>query len=253
MNNPGSDLPKRPVRDPRDLTIELLADLHAGVLDDAEARLWWPVVSADPRASAVLHALDAAVTDAAQLRTGRAEAPSVPMPAHVATRLADALAAAEPPVARPTRSRREVHRAAAHPHRRPGWPLLPGALAVAAALVVVFVLPSQFLAPRTVEGSAQAQPLQVVDGQLGTAVVASLGARDLGPLQDPAVLAGCLRANGVAPSAPLLGASEVVLGGRAGVLLLLPAASPGVITAVVVGPGCSAGDAALLTRQQIGR
>ncbi|MDQ3154732.1 MAG: hypothetical protein M3R63_24395, partial [Actinomycetota bacterium] len=45
------------------LPVELLADLHAGVLDDEHAAAVRRLVAADPHAQAVLAALDATVAD----------------------------------------------------------------------------------------------------------------------------------------------------------------------------------------------
>src|SRR5438445_13335894 len=70
-------------------SVDVLADLHAGVLDDARATELWPIVNADPEARAILDALDATQADLAAL----ADAPAPPMPAEFAARLDAALAA----------------------------------------------------------------------------------------------------------------------------------------------------------------
>src|SRR3954466_15655922 len=70
-------------------SVDVLADLHAGVLDDTEAAELWPLVNADPEARAILDALDATQADLASL----ADAPAPPMPAEFAARLDAALAA----------------------------------------------------------------------------------------------------------------------------------------------------------------
>ncbi|NBH03925.1 hypothetical protein GTY80_11810, partial [Amycolatopsis sp. SID8362] len=46
-------------------SVDVLADLHAGVLDDAQAAELWPLVHADPEAQAILDALDATQADLA--------------------------------------------------------------------------------------------------------------------------------------------------------------------------------------------
>ncbi|MGH3467716.1 MAG: hypothetical protein ACRDQF_08315, partial [Thermocrispum sp.] len=70
-------------------SVDLLADLHGGALDEAQAAQLWPLVQADPEAMAVLSALDATTSDLATL----AGAPAPPMPVDVAARLDAALAA----------------------------------------------------------------------------------------------------------------------------------------------------------------
>src|SRR3954462_251574 len=81
-------------------SVDVLADLHAGVLDDARAAqlgaraapgaaACWPLVDADPEARAILDPLDATQADLASL----ADAPAPPMPAEFAARLDAALAA----------------------------------------------------------------------------------------------------------------------------------------------------------------
>ncbi|HEX9334245.1 MAG TPA: hypothetical protein VF892_00105, partial [Pseudonocardiaceae bacterium] len=63
--------------------VDVLADLHAGALDDAVARELWPRVRQDPAAVAVLDALDATRAEL----SGLAASPSIPMPARFAARL----------------------------------------------------------------------------------------------------------------------------------------------------------------------
>src|SRR5690242_3300296 len=70
-------------------SVDVLADLHAGALDETRAAELWPLVNADPEARAILDALDATQADLASL----ADAPAPPMPAPFAARLEAALAA----------------------------------------------------------------------------------------------------------------------------------------------------------------
>ena len=242
-------------------TVDVLAELHAGALEPGPAGELGRRVLTDPGAQAVLRALDATVADLAVLRS---EPVAVRLPADVAARLDAALAAAGPPATRPGP-------ATAPPPPAPPAPPAPvldlaaarrarvgrrgrlgaGVLAAAAAVAAVVVLGGLPGAGAT-SGTATAQPVDLGNGALGRTVLASLGTSDLGPLRDPAVLAGCLTANGVRPGAPVLGSTQVVLRGQPGTLLLLAAGKVGVFTALVVGPGCSAGDPALLVAQQIG-
>jgi len=251
--------------------LDLLADLHAGVPDDAAGHSLRHLMAADPAAAAVFRALEATVADLAALGTAPV---GVSVPATVAARIDAALATLTPitsagtavgvslpPAVPDLGTARRAMRARAGARRRgragsgrAGGGPLAWAAAVAAVVLVGGVV-SGVVGGRTdtVQGRAQAQPVDLGDGQLGTAVLASLGATDLGPLQDRAVLAGCLSANGVTAGTPLLGSAEVLLRGRPGVLLLLSSGTAGIITALVVGPTCSADDPALITQKAIGR
>lgn len=266
------------------LTLDLLADLHAGVLDPAtEARLW-PLARADRDAAAVLAALDATEVDlrglGAAADTGPAPTPSVTVPDAVAARLDAALAALGPPprAAAPTPLRAA---APANPFPPGAAPQAPGATAphaplgdlaaararrsrrwvpavsVAAAAVVVAAVGVGSLVGTggsAVEGSPQAAAPTAEDlgPTLGPQAFAALGRTDYGPLTDAATREACLAANGVPAGTTVLGASEVVLDGTPGVLFLLPGAVPPGLVALVVGPTCSATDPATVDRQDIG-
>lgn len=232
----------------------MLAELHAGALTpEAAAQVR---AGLDPAALAVLAALDTTVAELAVLG---AEPVAVPLPPEVSARLDAAVAGLRPPTAVPVPPDRAprphpvtdlatARRARAGRRRAVG----AGALAAAAAAVAVVVLGGLAGGPATTSGTAVAAPLDLGDGALGATVLASLGTTDLGPLRDPTVLAGCLAANGVPAGAPVLGSSQVLLRGEPGTLLLLPTGTAGAFTALVVGPACSAGEPALLVRQQIG-
>src|SRR3569833_3390178 len=119
-------------------SVDVLADLHAGVLDDAQAAELWALVTADPEAREILAALDATQAELASL----ADAPAPPMPAEFAARL-DAALAAEAAARFPERTQpsapqdaQVVDLAAARRRRnkRLGW--AAGVLTAAAAAVV---------------------------------------------------------------------------------------------------------------------
>jgi hypothetical protein len=79
------------------------------------------------------------------------------------------------------------------------------------------------------------EPLSLTRGQL---LAAPPTGRDLGPLAAPAALSGCLARFGSTPQP--VAARQVVLDGRAGILLVLPTEMPGRLRLLVVDPRCSA-------------
>ncbi len=245
----------------------LLAALHAGALDDALAAALWPRVRSDQDATSVIDALDTTVR---QLST--APAPAVPIPAHVAARIDASLAAVAslPPAG--TVGDLAVgdlavgDLAAARVRRRRRGRYVGAGLVAAAAAVAAVVSLNVALGPSDVAGTPQAgppaavpsaplatpAPLDLGSGTVGPRALAVLGKQDLGPLSDKSVLAGCLRANGFPSSATVVGASEVLLDGRRGILLLLPSGRVAVFTALVVGPECSANNPATRSQVEIG-
>jgi hypothetical protein len=212
--------PERP-----SLPADLLADLHAGLIDPARAAEVRAAADRDPAARAVLDALD---TTRGEL--GALDDP--PVPAEYAARWDAALAAEAPPGREPAARRRRVR------------PALVAAAALAAAVVAGVVL-----TPR----EPPAMSLEGVD--LVSAGLDVRGDFDVGDLADPARRAGCLRAvdAGVPPEAPLFGGRDVVLHGQTGVLLLLGGGGPGRLHVVVVAPGCGPDGGTLLGARHIGR
>jgi hypothetical protein len=205
----------------------LLADLDAGLLDEAMAAEVRAEAARDPDATAVLAALTAT---RAELH-GLAD-PAVP--AEYAARW-DAALAAEASAVRPVPPR---------PGRRPRVrPALVAAAVLAAAVVAGVLWAPGDPAPVSPDGVDL-----VAEG------LAVRGDFDVGDLADPARRAGCLSAvapPGVAPDAPLLGGRDVVLDGRDGVLLLLAGGERGRLHIVVVAPGCGPGGGALLRARTI--
>ena len=240
--------------------VGVLADLHADALDAAAAAAVTALLADDPDARAVLLALDATVATVAVLRLGPV---AVPVPVHVAARLDSALAQLSAhPVARPAPGVLPPspvldlafarHPNARHANASRRRLLGAGAVAVAAAVAGVVLVGGVLGGASTTSGTAVTAALDLGNGQPGGALLASLGRTDLGPLRDPATLAACLSANGVAEGTPLLGSAQVLLRGKPGTLLLFTAGTAGSFTALVVGPACSAFDPAQLARQRIG-
>lgn len=73
---------------------------------------------------------------------------------------------------------------------------------------------------------------------------------DLGPLRDPQP---CLNSLDHPAETRVLGAAPVTLGTRPAVLLVLPAADPSAVVAVVVAPDCPAAGTGVLARTELPR
>ncbi|HEY0805544.1 MAG TPA: hypothetical protein VGD84_10780 [Pseudonocardiaceae bacterium] len=239
--------------------VDVLADLHAGVLDAAFADQLWPRVRQDPDAVAVLDALDATRAEL----SGLAVAPSAPMPAHLAARLDAAIAveagtrfgtpiqapqriAVAPPPVAPVL---DLARARKKRNQRLGW-VTGGLVAAAAVAIAVISIPR---GTSGTGGQAVAQPPTLHSGQLnGTTLTAAIGRTDYGPLTDPTRRAGCLAANGQDPNQTPAGAMRVTLDGKPGVLMVLTTGQLAQYRLLVVGPNCAAGTPDLLANTVIG-
>ena len=225
-------------------SVDVLADLHAGVFDEAESARLWPLVNADPEAREVLAALDSTLDDL----HGMPEIPVPAMPPEFAARLDAAIAAeaaARPAAAVQTPSPAPVidlARARQQRNRRLGW--AGGVVAVAAAVAAVVLVVGQ---PKTTGGQsvAAAPPTggsSMSSGQLNlSSALAAVGRSDYGPLADPARLSACLAANGQDPNRKPAGASQITLDGKPGVLLVLTTGHTAQFRLLVVGPDCAAG------------
>ncbi|MGH3873819.1 MAG: hypothetical protein ACRDSR_20340 [Pseudonocardiaceae bacterium] len=226
-------------------SLELLADLHAGALSERAAARLRSAVATDPPAGAVLAALDATVADLAALP---AQCPAR-MPDAVAQRL-DAALAAEASRAVPARRARGARRLVVMPATRLRWigagVLAAGVLAIAAAGLTTSELISRPGDALGAAAVARPVPLVLSGGDLGGVPNRVLGAREYGPLSRPETLRRCLDANDVPAGDKPLGAREVTLDGRPGVILALPTAHPTQLQLLVVGFDCGPGNPARL-------
>ncbi|TNC27263.1 hypothetical protein [Amycolatopsis alkalitolerans] len=218
-------------------SVDLLADLHAGVLDEREAAQLWPRVQADPEARAVIEALEVTTADLASL----ASAPAPPMPAHVAARI-DAALASEARGLAPV-----VDLAAARRRRnkRIGW--VSGVVAVAAAAVaaVAIVVPgsSNTTGTPVAEPPSSSQPggseLAIRSDQPQAAVGRlSTGVKDYGPLGDANGLSTCLQQAGFAATASPIGVRPGTVDGKPAVLVLLTTGKLAEFRLVALSPEC---------------
>lgn len=248
-------------------SVDVLADLHAGVLDDTAAAELWPLVNADPEARAILDALDATQADLAAL----AEAPAPRMPAEFAARL-DAALAAEAAAAFPgqagprsaTQAPRQagpgnapvVDLAAARRRRnkRLGW--TAGVLTAAAAAVVAVTLAIPGTSQQTGTPNVAAPPTGPSVGSDGAGAQAligkAVGVRDFGPLQNEDRLDACIAAAGLDPKVRPEGIRPVNVGGKAGVMIILTTGKLAQFRLVAFGADCGPGNPAVLFDKVVG-
>jgi len=202
-------------------SVDLIADLHAGVLPPEVAAQLRPRVEADPEANEILRALDATLEDLQAL-------PPIPMPDHVAARIDAALAAEARPAA-PVVSLDEARK---RRNRRLGLGGAGVLVAAAAAFGIVLAVspggqqaktpPAAQETPKTSSNTA-APPLALKRDELGSAVGDVLKAQNFGPLETPDRLAGCLKGGGITSSGNPLGISPITLDGKDAVMAILPA------------------------------
>lgn len=234
------------------LTVERLADLQAGLLDDETAARVRRQVRADPEAGAVLRALNQVRRDVAA--TG-ADATSVPdAPPEVIARITGALTPADQrgPTSTPGHS--------ARPQLRPGR-VVAGVAGLCAVLTAVGIGTAALInAPEPIPSTAVtaehitvSTPPMVVP--LSQAEILGLLDRkpEYGPLNDPSRRASCLSGLGYPASTRVLGARPVEINARPGVLLVLPGDTPNNLAVFAVALNCSAADTGLLANTELPR
>jgi hypothetical protein len=236
------------------LTVEALADLQAGLLDDDDAARLRKQVRADPDARRTMDALNRVRRDIAALGTDPSSAPGV------APGVVDGVAAALR-AEQPDRSRlRAVHTS------RPGGLAHPARLAVAiagvAAVAAAIWLGTSALItapepttsrPTTAEHITVSRPPSTIplsDQQ----ILALLDAEpDLGPFADPQRRTSCLAGLGYPADARVLGARPVEIAGRQAIVLVLPGDTPSTVTALAVLPTCSSVNTGLVADRIVTR
>ena len=139
--------------------------------------------------------------------------------------------------------------------RRTVLVLVAAAAVVAAVVVGVLsaVAPAGAPAPSALPTTPAPEVPVLAGGDGPSALRAGLGRSDYGPLGDPGRLAGCLGAHGVPAGARPVGARQVVVDGRAGVLFVLPTGVAARFRVLVVEPGCAAGAPLTLSDTLVGR
>jgi hypothetical protein len=237
------------------LTVELLADLQAGLLEDDAAARVRRQVRADPDAAAMLRALNRVRSDVAAVGADPASAPNTP-PA-VAARISAALRSASS-----SSTGGAAH--SARPHMRPARLIagVAGACAVLAAIGLGTAALVNAPTPtpstqKTAEHITVSTPPMVIP--LSQAQLLGLLDRSPdygppgGPLNDPARRAACLTGLGYPASTRVLGARPIDIYARPGVLLVLPGDTPDNLVVFAVALNCSAADTGLLASTQIPR
>ncbi|XVV03837.1 anti-sigma factor family protein [Actinosynnema sp. CA-248983] len=218
-------------------SVDLLADLHAGVLDPQDEAELRAAVADDPEARDILAALDATVADLRDL-------PPIPVPREVADRIDAALAEemrrVGAPAAQPVAP--VVDLAARRRKKQLGWGAgLLAAAAVAVGVVVVSTQgtptsnPGDNLAEPTSKTQVAERPLAVKGNDFGPVFGDVLKAQNYGPLENQDKLAGCLQGANIASAKPL-GVSPITLDGKDAVMAILPGGKPGAFKIVVLDP-----------------
>lgn len=231
-----SDLPAG--GDSRSWTVDELADMHAGALDDVAAAELWSRVRDNPDAMAVLDGLDITRAELAGLR----EAPVAPMPDDVAARISAALvterertfpSTQQQPAVAPVAPRQPgqaqpdgqvVDLARRRRTKQLGWGA--GLLTAAAAIVaaVAISLPSQSTQGTPLAGDASSQsqpadePLSLRGDDVASGAGETIGVKDFGALGDRAGLDACLAANDLTIENELLGVRPATVDGQDAVL-----------------------------------
>lgn len=227
------------------VSLELLADLQAGLLDDATAAELRRRIRDDPELARRYAALEQVRRDVHDLGD---DATASDLPAEAAARIASALRDAGPG---PRHTVVPGH-SAGHGARKARPAVVAGAVAglvaVAIGAVVVWSRPDE---PARVSAGPRAASL-TVQRQAGMPwpdqQILSLRSRppELGALAAPDRLRSCLAGLGYSPTTAVLGAATLTMHDRAQVLLLLPKADDGALMALVVSPGCNSSDAGMV-------
>jgi hypothetical protein len=222
-------------------SLDLIADLHAGVYPAHLADALRQKVFADPASAAIWNALDATTGELAAVPIVDEE-----LPAFAEEKLDQTLRSilenhAEPEPASVTPLRR----------RRPGR-VLPSVAAVAAAVAAIAVAATFAFGGRsTPPPVAQPAPTTIAAPSDAT-LLSALGHSDAAAFPDTARRDRCLAANNVAPTTPVLGTASIETGGGPAVVILLSTGTAGQFDALVVGTDCDTTSPATLSRTVIG-
>jgi hypothetical protein len=222
------------------LTVETLAELQAGLLDDDTAARLREKVRTDPGARQTMDALNRVRREVAALGSDAASAPAV-----------------DPAVVDSIGGALRAQSGAAHTVRRGRLPrsarMTVAAAGLVAAAVAVWLGTTALITaplptpsrPTTVEHITVSRPPMTIPLSDQQILALLDRAPDFGPLTDPQRRASCLAGLGYPAAAQVLGARPVEMAGRPAVLLLLPGDAAGAVKALAVAPTCSAVDTGL--------
>ncbi|MCC8927544.1 hypothetical protein [Rhodococcus sp. I2R] len=240
-------------------SLDLLADLHAGVLSESVSERLWPLVRLDDAAMTVIAALDEVSTHLREL--GDDHTVGEPIPPQVAEKIDRALEDATVATTAPAEAPTAVTTVTTLSSRR--RPRAAIAVGLAATVVLAIAVTTAILMPSSGENSSETIADGLVVDPDSTLVVDSseidasfayriMADRDTIPLLGSEALADCLAANGFGASSTVLGAAPVELDGRQAVVLVVPqnSATPG-LTLLAVGPDCGIDNPATLLRRDL--
>ncbi|HJQ46101.1 MAG TPA: hypothetical protein VJ870_07240 [Amycolatopsis sp.] len=226
-------------------SVDLLADLHAGVLDEAQAAQLWPRVQADPDARAIVEALEATSADLANLGA----APAPPMPADVAARIDAAIADEARQAFSQVAPVVSIDAARRRRNKRIGWATGVVAVAAAAIVAVAIALPKNettsgtpvAAAPPSTAPVGSGTPLALRSDQPQAAVgQLSGGVKDYGSLDTPQALDACLKAAGFPGGQSPVGVRPGTVDGKPAILVLLTTGKIAEFRLVALAPSCGA-------------
>ncbi|BBX75612.1 hypothetical protein H7H78_13230 [Mycobacterium shinjukuense] len=233
------------------LTVELLAELQAGLLDDEAAARVRRQIRADPEAAGMLRALHQVRRDVAAVGADPTSAPEVPadVTAGVLAALRSAAPGRSPSAAHAVRPRPRVLRVIAG---------VAGLSAAAAAIglgttALLHAPPPAPTAPPTAQHITVSTPAPAIPLSQADILALLDRAPDYGPLADPSRRASCLSGLGYPASTRVLGARPIEINARPGVLLVVPGDAPDSVTVFAVAPNCSAADTGLLASTTVAR
>jgi hypothetical protein len=255
-DEPATEPAEEPAHEPP-LTVALLAELQAGLLDDDVAARVRGRVRDDPEAAELLRSLNQVRSDLAT--AGAAPAPDPPP--GVAARISAALRSASgaPPGG-------AAH--SARPQIRPAR-VIAGAVGLCAVVAAIGFGTAALLrapapvpsAPVTAEHITVSMPPMTIP--LSQAQILGLldhapdygapGGPLGGALNDPSHRASCLTGLGYPASTRVLGARPIDINVRPAILLVLPGETPAELAVFAVAPNCSAADTGLLASTGIPR
>ncbi|SNR27710.1 hypothetical protein SAMN06265360_101108 [Haloechinothrix alba] len=234
----------------RPWSVDLLADLHAGVLGEGDAARLWERVRHDSEAMDILRSLDATTEDLAHFGAQRPE----PVPPEVAARI-DAALAHERTVTPPAHVA-DLSAARAKRNKLLGW---AGGLATtaAAAIAALAILMPEETTPGTPVASEVGQgtdlpPVTLHAQRPELTLDNTFGMWDYGPLEDRGTLDACLKESGIDPDVRPAGVRQGTVDGEQAVLVVLTTGNVAEYRLLALAPTCGQDGGGLLYDEVIG-